>query len=90
MIALMFSVGKFVKSIMLLDGVTGEVKTFEDDRFDFEITSTVVVLNELYAFKDGSPVTAYKIAAFTSDDHLVTTLSALPCNKELLMFAVSY
>ena len=81
---------KFNKSIILLDGVTGEAKKFEDDRFNFKGTMTVVVLNELYAFKNGNPVSAYKIADFTSTDHLVIPLSTLPLNENLQLFAVSY
>ena len=82
--------GKFAKSIMLLDRVTGEVKKFEDDRLDFENTSTVVVRKELFAFKRGSPVSAYKIADFSSNDYLVTTLSTLPYDEYLKDYAVSY
>ena len=56
----------------------------EDDRFDFYDTCTVVLLNELYAFKEGSPVRAYKIADFTSSENLVkTTLPTLPRHKAL-------
>ena len=84
MIAFTFPLGKLVKSIMLLDGVTGEVRMIEDDRFDFTLTRTVVVLNELYAFKAGSPVSAYKIADFTSSENLVkTTLPTLPRHEYL-------
>ena len=93
MIAFTFhAVGELVKSIMLMDGVTGEVRKFEDDRFDFDDTRTVFVLKELYAFKWGSPVTAYKIANFTSSENLVvTTLPTLPHEaEELMYFAVSY
>ena len=50
----------------------------------------MVVLNELYAFKYGRPVSAYKIADFTSTDHLVTNLSTLPHREYLKLFAVSY
>ena len=54
-------------------------------------TKTVVVMKELYAFKAGSPVSAYKITHVNSTDHLVkTTLSTLPCNDLLNNFAVSY
>ena len=76
---------------MLLDGVTGEVRIIEDDRFDFTGTRTVVVLNELYAFKAGIPMSVYKIADFTTSENLVkTTLPTLPRNEELTHFAVSY
>jgi len=76
---------------MLLDGVTGEVRMIEDDRFDFEDTHTVVVGTKLYAFKDGSPVSAYKIADFTSIENLVkTTLPTLHRHEALRDFAVSY
>ena len=58
--------------------MSGEVQTFEDRRFDFRDTKTVVVTNELYAFKEGLEVSAYKIANFFSNDHLViTALSSL-------------
>ena len=43
MLAFTFFLGKKRKFIMLLDGVTGEAKKFEDDRFDFMRTRTVVV-----------------------------------------------
>ena len=76
---------------MLLNGVTGEGKTYEDDGLDFTDTRSVVVLNELYAFKYGDHVSAYKIADFTRTDHLVTTLSTLRCDDDKLkLFAVSY
>ena len=76
--------GKFAKSIMLLDGVSGEGRMIEDDRFDFTDTRTVVVGTKLYAFKAGSPVSAYKIADFTSSENLVkTTLPTLPRHEAL-------
>ena len=69
---------------MLLDGVSGERRMIEDDRFDFNDTRTVVVLNELYAFKYGIPVSGYKIADLTSSKNLVmTTLPTLPRHKAL-------
>ena len=83
MIAFTFPFGKFKKSIMLLDGVTGEAQMFKDRRFDFKDTLTVVVKNQLYAFKHGSPVSAYKIANFFSNEHQVTTLPTLPRNEIL-------
>ena len=78
------------KSIMLLDCVTGEALKLEGHHFDFTNTKTVLVNKELYTFKEGNPVSAYKIAAFTSTDHLVTTLSKLPLDDKLTIFAVSY
>ena len=79
MIAYTFDDGKLTKSIMLLDGVTGEVRMIEDDRFDFTWTRTVVVGTKLYAFKEGTPMSAHKIADFTSSENLVkTTLPTLP------------
>ena len=82
MIAFTFLVDKFKKCIMLLDGVTGEPHKFEDDRLDFNNTSTVLVGKELYTFKEDNPVSAYKIANYTSIEHLVkTTLPSLPRNK---------
>ena len=78
------------KCIILLDGMTGEVQKFENDRLDFANTHTVVVEKKLYAFKYGNPVSAYKIADFTSTHHLVTTLSTLPHDEYLIEFAVSY
>ena len=83
MIAFTFPEGKLVNSIMLLDCVTGEAVKIENDRFDFRNTKTVVVKKDLYAFKTGSPVSAYKIADFFTKDHLVTTLSTLPRNERL-------
>ena len=59
-------VGKLQKCIMILNGVTGEVQKFEHDSFNFKNTLTVVVKKELYAFKYGGPVSAYKIANFFS------------------------
>jgi len=92
MIAFTFPFGKLKKSIMLLDGVTGEVRMIKDDRFDFTDTRTEVVKKELYAFKAGSPaMSAYKIADFTSSENLVkTTLPTLPRHEALEEFAVSY
>ena len=76
---------------MLPDGVTGEAKRFQHDRLDFNGTRTVVVGTKLYAFKNDDPVSAYKIADFTSSENLVmTTLPTLPRNEELTHFAVSY
>ena len=74
---------KFAKSIMLLDGVTGEAQQFGHEFFNFTNTRTVVVKNQLYAFKVASPVSAYKIANFFSNDHQVITLPTLPCNEYL-------
>ena len=50
-IAFTFPYGKVANCIILVDGVTGEVHKYEDNRFDFRGTKTVVVLNELYAFR---------------------------------------
>ena len=64
---------------MLLDGENGEAVNYKDESLDFDCTKTVVVSNELYVFREGSPVSAYKIAKFTSTNPLVkTTLSTLP------------
>ena len=76
---------KLTKSIMLLDGVSGEAQKFEDDRFDFNNTLTVVVKKDLYAFKDEEdcPLSVYKIADFTSSENLVmTTLPTLTFDDE--------
>ena len=70
--------------------MTGEVKKFDNDRLDFTDTHTVVVKNQLYAFKYRFPVSIYKIVDFNSTDHLITTLPALPRNENLYYFAVSY
>ena len=75
---------------MLLDGVSGEALQLEDDRFNFTWTWTVKVEKDLYAFKRGWPVSAYKIADFTSTDRLVTDLSTLPHHEKLSYFSVSY
>ena len=45
---------------------TGEAVKFDDNRLDFNHTSTVVVKKDLYAFKPGYPVEAYKIINFAS------------------------
>ena len=90
MIAFTYPWGKLVKSIMLLDGVSGEALQLEDDRFKFKYTLTVVVKKDLYAFKFASPVSAYKIADFTSMDRLITYLSTLPFDEDLSHFSVSY
>ena len=42
----------------------GEASKFEDDRLDFTFTKTVIVKLDLYGFRDGSPVKAFKIAYF--------------------------
>ena len=76
---------EFKNSIMLPDGVTGEVRMIEDDRFDFTGTRTVVVGTKLYAFKAGRAASAYKIADFTSSENLVkTTLPTLLRHEGLL------
>ena len=44
---------------------------------------------DLYAFKYGNPVSAYKITDFSSSEHLVkTTLSPLPSDEMLVDFSV--
>ena len=93
MFAFTFAIGsKLTKSIMLLDEMMGgEPQKYQDDRLDFKETKTVVVKKDLYAFKYGSPVTAYKIAFFTRTEHLArTTLSDLPRNERLFYFAVTH
>ena len=76
---------------MWLDEASGEGHQIEDKRQDFEDTRSVLVNKVLYVFKFGSPVSAYKIAEFTSINHMVkTTLSSLPRNDKLEYFAVSY
>ena len=47
------------------------MKKIRDDILNFVGTKTVLVKKELYAFKWGNPVSAYKIADFTSLEHLV-------------------
>ena len=76
---------------MLLNEREGETSKFEEESLDFFSTRTVVVKNELYVFKEGCPVSAYKIAHFSSAEHLVkTTLPTLPRKEHLEDFAVSY
>ena len=76
-------------SIIYLDENTGEAKIFKDERLDFKHTPTVVVKKELYMFKYGRPVSAYKVADFTSTENLIqTTLSTLPRNEQLQAFSV--
>ena len=85
--------GKLSKSILLLNGVTGEAQKFEHDSFNFtDTTSTVVIKKELYVFKYSSPVSAYKIADFTSSKKnlAITTFPSFPHNEKLSFFAVSY
>ena len=63
---------------------------FEDDCLDFTNRKTVLVNKDLYTFKEGKPVSTYKIANFTSSAHLVkTTLAILPGVKCLVSFSVS-
>ena len=68
MIAFTSSGIKLAKCIFLVK--FGEAHKFEDDRLNFMDTKTVVVNKELYAFKDGNPVSAFKfnIAHFNSTD----------------------
>ena len=75
---------------MLLDRVTGEPQTFDHASLDFSATKTVAVKKDLYAFKDGSPVSAYKISNIPSNDYLVTPLPSLPNDVKLKEFAVAY
>ena len=88
MLAFTFSSGKKLTGcIMHVKERGGEPQLLEDDRLDFKDTKTVLVKNELYVFKEGCPVSAYKIAYFTSTDHLVKiTLSTLPRNEYLNLF----
>ena len=89
MIAFTLPGGKYAKCILLLKD--GEALRIDDNRLDFSSNKTVVVKKDLYAFKEGSPVSAYKIADFTSSENLVkTTLPTLPRNEKLYLFAVSY
>ena len=91
MLAFTFSLEKnLTKSIILLDGVTGEVQKFDFKILNFFYTRTVVVKKELYTFKYGRPVSAYKIADFTRKKCKFTTLSTLPRTEILQYFAVSY
>ena len=61
---------KLVKSIIMLNGITGEAQKFEDESFNFKNTKkTVVVKKDLYAFKEASSMSVYKIANFTSSDN---------------------
>ena len=74
---------------MLMAG--GKVQNFVDDRLDFNRTNTVVMNKDLYAFKDGCPVEAYKIANFISRNYLVkTSLPSLPFNFRLGSFSVCH
>ena len=89
MIAFTLPGGKYAKCILLLKD--GEALRIDDNRLDFSSNKTVVVKKDLYAFKEGSPVSAYKIADFTSTNHLVkTTLSNLPRNEYLCSFSICY
>ena len=74
---------------MLVAG--GEVQNLEDDRLDFTGLSTVVVNKDLYAFKYGYPVEAYKMTNFISRNNLVkTSLPSLPFNFRLGAFSVCH
>ena len=91
MIAFTYPRKKLVKSIIMLNGITGEAQMFEDESFNFKNTKTVVVKKDLYAVKEGSSMSVYKITKFTSSDNLVrTTLTTLPREKKLSCFAVTY
>ena len=90
-IAFTFPTGfKLTKCIMLLNGVGGEPQKLDHQSLDFNSTKTVVVKKELFAFKGGSPVSVYKIANFTYNDHLVIPFSTLPRNEKLDNFDVTY
>ena len=69
---------------MLLDEAAGEAQLFKDSRLDFTDAQTLVIKKDLYAFKDGCPVSAYKISNFASTDHLVKIdLPDLPRDENL-------
>ena len=58
---------------------------------DFKQARTVLVGRDLYAFKFGSPVSAFKYADFIRIERLVkTTLSTLHRSSHLGYFSVSY
>ena len=66
MIAFTYPNGKLANCILLVGEKGREPQKFQDDSLDFNQTKTVLAKKQLYAFKDGNPVTAYKIAAFPS------------------------
>ena len=75
---------KFARTAFLFDQSTGEVRRFEDEIFDFRATRSVQVKKELFVFKEGSPVTAYKYGNFLDAEQLVkTNLATLPRKDHL-------
>ena len=81
---------KFSSTVMWLDEATGEPQKLEDKRLDIKETRIVLVKRKLYAFKFGSPVSAFKYADFTNAEQLVkTALSTLPRNEHLSSFSVT-
>ena len=87
-----FSLGaKLTKCIIVLNEMVGEAQKIEHTLLDFTGTLTVLVQKVLYAFKQGGPVSAYKLANFTSSENLVkTTLPTLPRNEILRGFSVCH
>ena len=75
---------------MWLDEATGEAQKLEHKRLDVKDTRIVLVKRKLYAFKFGSPVSAFKYADFTNTEQLIkTALSTLPRNEHLQRFSVT-
>ena len=70
--------------MILVDETGGETKLLRDRRLYFCGTKTVFFNKELYVFRVGNPVLAYKITNFISSETLdKTTLPSLPHNDWL-------
>ena len=83
---------KFAQTIILFDEFTGkgQKRSYEDQRIDFINSKSVLVKKDLFTFKDGSPVKAYKYTNFTNTEKLIkTALSTLPYNEFLQAFSVA-
>ena len=68
-----YSGNTHVHSIYLLKKGEAQKFTYSYRTLDFDNTKTVVVRDELYAFRAGDILPCYKIADFTSEESLVKT-----------------
>lgn len=70
----------------MFNDFTEETRQIEDERLDFNETRPVLVKQQLYVFKRGCPVSAYKYVNLYETDQLIkTTLASLP-HKDLLQY----
>ena len=67
-----FSYGpKFKNTVIVFDQGTGIARHFDDNRLDFLMTRSVMVKKDLFVYKFGCPVMAYKYSNFTDVEQLV-------------------